>query len=120
MTTDRNITEEPCFIISVAARMVGLHAQTLRQYERAGLIAPTRTSGRQRLYSMDDVMRLRRIKTLTDELGVNLAGAGLALQLSDRINELETELDDLTRRMTRLHARSRSAGQEPDIAINER
>ena len=92
MTTGNNFADEPCFVISVAARMVGLHAQTLRHYERAGLIAPSRSHGRQRLYSMADVARLRRIKTLTDDMGVNLAGVDVALRLNERIRELEAEI----------------------------
>ena len=64
MTPDHNFATEPCFVISVAARMVGLHAQTLRYYERVGLVMPSRSGGRQRLYSMADVDRLRRIKDL--------------------------------------------------------
>ena len=88
--------DEPCFVISVAARMVGLHAQTLRYYERVGLIWPSRTVGRQRLYSAADIERLQRIKTLTDDMGVNLAGAEVAMKLMARIEELESEVRQLT------------------------
>ena len=88
--------DEPCFVISVAARMVGLHAQTLRYYERVGLIWPSRTVGRQRLYSAADIERLQRIKTLTDDMGVNLAGAEVAMKLMARIEELESEVRRLT------------------------
>ena len=104
MTSDNNFTTEPCFVISVAARMVGLHAQTLRYYERVGLVMPSRSGGRQRLYSMADVERLRRIKTFVDELGVNLAGAEVALKLIDRITELEGQVEALTNEVTRLRA----------------
>ncbi len=109
MTPDGNFTNEPCFVISVAARMVGLHAQTLRYYERVGLVMPSRSGGRQRLYSMADVERLRRIKTFTDEMGVNLAGAEIALKLIDRIRELEAQVEALTGEVARLRA-ARSAG----------
>ena len=101
MTPDSNFSNEPCFVISVAARMVGLHAQTLRYYERAGLVMPSRSGGRQRLYSMADVERLRRIKTFTEELGVNLAGAEIALKLIDRIRELEAQVAVLTEELAR-------------------
>lgn len=95
MTFQRNNSEEPCFVISIAARMVGLHAQTLRYYERVGLIWPSRTNGRQRLYSEADIERLRRIKTFTEDMGVNLAGAEVALKLMARIEELEQEIRSL-------------------------
>ena len=95
MTIRRNQSDEPCFVISIAARMVGLHAQTLRYYERVGLIWPSRTNGRQRLYSEADIERLRRIKTFTEDMGVNLAGAEVALKLMARIEELEQEVKNL-------------------------
>ena len=104
MTPNDDFTTEPCFVISVAARMVGLHAQTLRYYERVGLVMPSRSGGRQRLYSIADVERLRRIKTFTDEMGVNLAGAEIALKLVDRIRELEAQVEALTNEVTRLRA----------------
>ena len=97
MTEENRLHNEPCFVISVAARIVGVHAQTLRQYERAGLIWPYRTTGRQRLYSIADIERIRRLRTLIDDMGVNLAGAEVALKLMDRINELEGDLAELTK-----------------------
>ncbi len=109
MIPDSNFATEPCFVISVAARMVGLHAQTLRYYERVGLVMPSRSGGRQRLYSMADVERLRRIKTFTDEMGVNLAGAEVAMKLIDRIKELETQVEALTEEVARLRSASRAS-----------
>lgn len=109
MMPENPFSNEPIFVISVAARMVGLHAQTLRYYERAGLVMPSRSGGRQRLYSMADVERLRRIKTFTDEMGVNLAGAEVALKLIDRIRELESEVAALTAELERVR-RAASAG----------
>ena len=102
MVSESQFREEPCFIISVAARMVGVHAQTLRYYERVGLIWPSRTGGRQRLYSMADLERIRRVKSLTDEMGVNLAGAEVALKLMNRIEELEGKVQRLGREVHRL------------------
>ena len=96
MPEENRLHEEPCFAISVAARIVGVHAQTLRHYERAGLIWPSRTTGRQRLYSMADIERIRRLRTLIDDMGVNLAGAEVALKLMERIEELEGEVAELT------------------------
>ena len=67
MSTNNQFQDEPCFVISVAARIVGVHAQTLRHYERVGLIWPSRTGGRQRLYSMADIEELEReVKQLTE------------------------------------------------------
>ena len=95
MVEDNRLRDEPCFVISVAARIVGVHAQTLRHYERVGLIWPSRTTGRQRLYSMADIERIRRLRTLTEDMGVNLAGAEVALKLMARVEELEGEVAQL-------------------------
>lgn len=105
MTYPQEHTDEPCFAISIAARMVGLHAQTLRYYERVGLIWPSRTMGRQRLYSPADIERLRRIKTFTDDMGVNLAGAEVALKLMARIDQLEREVHSLSETVRELRQR---------------
>ena len=102
MMEEDHLHEEPCFVISVAARIVGVHAQTLRHYERAGLIWPSRTIGRQRLYSMADIERIRRLRTLTEDMGVNLAGAEVALKLMSRIAELEAEVATLTQTVNTL------------------
>jgi MerR family transcriptional regulator, heat shock protein HspR len=108
MDYQRHLEDEPCFIISVAARMVGLHAQTLRYYERVGLLLPSRSQGKQRLYSPAEVERLRRIKTLTDDLGINLAGAEVALKLMDRIEELERQVAQLTEELGLTRSRGRT------------
>ena len=105
---DQEFTEEPCFVISIASRMVGLHAQTLRYYERVGLIWPSRTSGKQRLYSPADIERLRRIKALTEDMGANLAGAEIALKLMAKIDELEQETNRLRRELSRLRETKQS------------
>ncbi|MCH8225321.1 MAG: MerR family transcriptional regulator [Chloroflexi bacterium] len=106
MATDSQFRDEPCFVISVAARMIGVHAQTLRYYERVRLISPSRTEGRQRLYSVADIERLRRIKALTEDMGVNLAGAEIAIKLMMRIEQLEEELKGLTAEVDRLRTQS--------------
>ncbi len=106
MATEPQSRDDPCFVISVAARMVGVHAQTLRYYERVNLIWPSRTVGRQRLYSIADIDRLRRIKTLTEDMGVNLAGAEVALRLMMRIEQLEAENKRLTEELGRLRSPS--------------
>ncbi len=84
--------DEPIYVISVAARLVCLHPQTLRYYDRIGLMKPTRTSGHTRLYSRSDIERLRKITRLTDDLGVNLAGVEVILNMSERIESLQKEL----------------------------
>jgi MerR family transcriptional regulator, heat shock protein HspR len=83
--------ERPCFIISIAADMAQMHEQTLRSYERIGLVVPSRSQGRIRLYSRRDVERLRQIRRLMDDLGVNLAGVEVIMNLTARISELEAE-----------------------------
>lgn len=95
MTDERYLQpteEEPCFVISVAAKMLGMHQQTLRYYERVGIIIPSRSRGNIRLYSQSDINRLRQVQRLISDLGVNLAGAEVVLKMSSRIRELEAEL----------------------------
>jgi len=113
MSTDDQFRDEPCFVISVAARIVGVHAQTLRHYERVGLIWPSRTEGRQRLYSMADIDRLRRLKALTEDMGLNLAGAEVALKLMNRIEELEGEVKQLTEAVNILQRQELRPGTGP-------
>ena len=112
MTFERSHSDEPCFVISIAARMVGLHAQTLRYYERVGLIWPSRSNGRQRLYSEADIERLRRIKTFTEDMGVNLAGAEVALKLVARIEELEREVRSLKSTIEEMRQRPGALGAD--------
>jgi MerR family transcriptional regulator/heat shock protein HspR len=85
------------FAISVAARLLGVHAQTLRAYERQGLLTPSRTKGRIRLYSVTDIRRAQQIRRLIEDLGVNLAGVEVILQLTERIRQLEEEIERLRR-----------------------
>ena len=91
--------EEPRYVISVAARMVGVHAQTLRYYERVGLVAPRRTRGNIRLYSSLDIQRARWIKSLIDDLGINLAGVEVIMRLRARMDELERTVEALQARL---------------------
>jgi len=106
MTNEFELPEdEPCYVISVAARMVGMHAQTLRYYERAGLLSPSRSRGRIRLYSVADINRLRQIQRLIADLGVNLAGAEVILRMGERIEQLQQEMDELRRELQRLRDR---------------
>ena len=86
---------EGVYIISVAARILEMHPQTLRKYERIGLVRPSRTMGMLRLYSEEDVARLRLIKHLVAEMGLNLAGVQLVLSLFNRLLRMKSQLRNL-------------------------
>ena len=88
--------DEPIFIISVAARMLGVRTQTLRYYESIGLVEPARSKGNQRVYSQNDVERVRQIRNLMDDLGVNLAGVEVVMNLLERLRKSESEMQSLT------------------------
>ncbi len=129
MTDDLLPEDEPCYVISVAARMVDLHPQRLRYYDRIGLLRPSRTKGRIRLYSRRDIERLRKIVRLTEDLGVNLAGVEVVLNMSRRIEELQTRLalvqeqsEVELKRLRRLVRTYESAEEypEPSIVIDVR
>jgi len=87
--------DEPVYLISVVAELMNIHPQTLRQYEREGLLKPSRTQGRMRLYSQRDLDRLKVILTLARDMGVNLAGIDIILQLKEQIQELQKEIEEL-------------------------
>ena len=89
------VYDEPLYYISVVAKMVELHPQTLRHYERVGLVVPQRSEGNIRLYSLRDVDRLRKVNRLTNELGINLAGAEVILNLLNRMDELQQEMEQM-------------------------
>ncbi len=91
--------DEPCYVISVAAKLVEMHPQTLRYYERLGLVVPSRSRGNVRLYSPSDIDRLRRIVRLIDELGVNLAGVEVILNMSERMEEMRREMEEIRAEM---------------------
>lgn len=106
-------------IISVAARMAGMHPQTLRQYDRLGLVQPGRAAGGGRRYSVRDVALLREIQRLSQEDGVNLAGIKriidleqFAADLQQRVAQLQAELDEAYQRLARLDAAARYGGGE--------
>ena len=81
--------EQPLYGIAVASRLTEMHPQTLRKYERAGLLTPARQQGNQRLYSNADVRRLRRIRYLVEERGLNVAGLEMTLAMVDRLDAVE-------------------------------
>ncbi len=86
--------KKPCYVISVVSEMLDVHPQTLRLYEREGLITPHRTK-RSRLYSEEDVEKLSMIIRLTKELGVNRSGVEIILRLRDRLETLQREMEDM-------------------------
>jgi len=87
--------DEPVYLISIVSQMLNVHPQTLRQYERDGLIKPSRTKGRMRLYSQRDIDRMKMILRLTRDLGVNLAGIDIILRLKEQMDEMEQEIERL-------------------------
>jgi MerR family transcriptional regulator/heat shock protein HspR len=80
--------EQDLYLISMAARMLGMHPQTLRKYERLGLLKPTRTIGSMRLYSREELERLKVIKRLVDDAGINLAGVQRLLSIADVVTRI--------------------------------
>lgn len=110
MANTGNYTGE-YFVISVAAELTGMHAQTLRTYDRMGLVTPMRTSGGGRRYSERDIRRLRQIQRLSQEEGVNLAGIKTIIELSERIDQLEDENAELQDRLVKAQRASRRGGE---------
>jgi MerR family transcriptional regulator/heat shock protein HspR len=100
--TAKVATDRGVFMISVAAELAEMHPQTLRMYEARGLIEPMRSPKGTRLYSQDDVDRLRRIQEMTTELGMNLAGVERVLELEDKLNRLKRKVDALESRAATL------------------
>jgi len=97
------VAEQDLFFISIAARMLGMHPQTLRKYERLGLIQPTRTIGSMRLYTREELERLRLIKRMVDDAGINLAGVQRLLSIAEVVQRVRPLLRDesITARDTR-------------------
>lgn len=84
---------QPVYMIGVAANLCGVHPQTLRQYERLGLVVPSRLGAKNRVYSENDILRVRRIQRLTQEMGVNLAGVELILRLLDDMEDMRQDME---------------------------
>ena len=96
-TSDKDSSEKkdrPLYVISVAAELVDMHPQTLRLYERKGLIEPSRSAGKTRLYSQRDIEHLQEIRRLTQELGVNLAGVEEIIKLRRKLDNLQGEMEE--------------------------
>ncbi len=95
--------DEPYFAIGVVAHKLKVHPQTLRHYERLGLVRPRRSKGNVRLYSYADVERMEQIQRLVRDLGVNLAGVEVILNLMERLEKLQQEMEDLVRAERKRH-----------------
>ncbi|WP_348648017.1 helix-turn-helix transcriptional regulator [Brachybacterium sp. Marseille-Q7125] len=102
MSPHRIDERAPVFVISVAAELSGMHPQTLRQYDRLGLVVPDRTRGRGRRYSARDIARLREIQALSQEDGVNLAGIKRILELQDEVGALREQLTAVQHALDRM------------------
>jgi MerR family transcriptional regulator, heat shock protein HspR len=101
--------DSPIFVISVAAELAGLHAQTLRSYDRLGLVSPGRSAGGGRRYSVRDIALLREVQRLSQEEGVNLAGIKRIIELEQLVDELRSRLDELTHELMAAHAAAEQA-----------
>ncbi|BBZ46139.1 heat shock protein transcriptional repressor HspR [Mycobacterium parmense] len=104
--------EARTFLISVAAELAGMHAQTLRTYDRLGLVSPRRTSGGGRRYSEHDVDLLREVQRLSQDEGVNLAGIKRIIELTNQVEALQSRVKEMTEEIAQLRA-----GQRRDIAV---
>ncbi len=104
--------ESRTFLISVAAELAGMHAQTLRTYDRLGLVSPRRTSGGGRRYSQNDVNLLREVQRLSQDEGVNLAGIKRIIELTNQVDALQSRVKELTEELAQVRA-----GQRRDIAV---
>ncbi len=93
------MTDRPIYMISVAAELVGVHPQTLRQYEDKGLVRPKRTPGGTRLYSEADIERLQIVQRLTTEVGLNLAGVELVLRLEDELRKAHVQIERMQKQL---------------------
>ena len=113
----QSTTRQELFFISVAAEMLGMHPQTLRKYERLGLVQPSRTIGSMRLYSRDELERLRLIKRLVDESGINLAGVQRLLVVAEAMQRIRPLMDEST--LTSGAARRQLATAQPRPADGE-
>ena len=90
-----SMDREPRYVISVAARMCGVRSYTLRYYEKIGIIEPSRSEGNIRLYSDEDIAKIRQMKTLMEDLGITIAGAEVILRMAQRITELQKRVEYL-------------------------
>lgn len=108
MAAKRSNNEARTFLISVAAELAGMHAQTLRTYDRLGLVRPQRTAGGGRRYSQHDVELLREVQRLSQDEGVNLAGIKRIIELTNQVEALQARVKELARELEELRAQPRA------------
>ncbi|MCU1646556.1 MAG: helix-turn-helix transcriptional regulator [Nocardia sp.] len=111
----KQAAEAQYFLISVAAQLAGMHAQTLRTYDRLGLVSPQRTSGGGRRYSDRDVELLREVQRLSQDEGVNLAGIKRIIELTNQVEQLQQRVAELGNEVDRLRS-----GYRPDLSPPQR
>lgn len=95
--------DEPVYLISVVATLLDIHPQTLRQYEKEGLICPSRTQGRMRLYSQRDIDKIKFVLQLTRKMGINLAGVDVILKLKEQMDAMNNEIKDLREELSKVN-----------------
>ena len=95
--------DEPVYLISVVATMLDIHPQTLRQYEKEGLICPSRTQGRMRLYSQRDIDKIKFVLQLTRKMGINLAGVDVIVKLKEQMDAMNNEIKDLREELSKVN-----------------
>ena len=101
MTNERRYENEPRYVISIAAKMLDVQTYTLRYYEKVGIIEPRRSRGNVRLYSDSDIALLQRVKTLVDDMGVNLPGVEVILRMMQRMGEMQQQLEQAREELKR-------------------
>jgi len=101
------------YIISVAAELAGVHPQTLRMYERKGLLSPERTRGNTRRYSERDIARLRAVQQLTQEQGINLAGAKMIMEMQAQVEQMRAEMNRMRSELLKARKKSPSTAMVP-------
>ena len=107
--------EEPRYVISVASRILGVRTHTLRYYEKIGIIEPSRSRGNIRLYSNQDIAQLKQMKTLMDDLGINLAGVEVILRMAQRMTKLQHHIEGLESELKRFRQKKFEPGNSGTI-----
>lgn len=107
--------DDSVLVISVAAELSGLHAQTLRTYDRLGIVTPERTTGGGRRYSLRDVALLREVQRLSQDEGVNLAGIKRIMELTNQVDALRARMSELVEEVTELRRRARTSGRSGEL-----
>lgn len=115
--SEKRREERAVYIISVAAELAGVHPQTLRIYERKGLLRPSRTAGNTRRYSERDIDRLRLIQELTQRHGINLAGVKMIMSLQAEVDRMQRRMDELQEEVARVRERilEKESGRRADL-----